>query len=149
MSYRVTLIPGDGIGPEVAAAAVRVLSATGADDSLGLYLKQMGAIPLLNRDAELALAMRLETTRRRYRRAVLFNWIMVRRVWALFRRILAGDVPVDPNIDVVTSLGLTREHIVARMPYLVRTLGKVLETARLEFRVLWRTKSEAGRARFV
>jgi isocitrate dehydrogenase (NAD+) len=31
MSYRVTLIPGDGIGPEVAAAAVRVLSATGID----------------------------------------------------------------------------------------------------------------------
>ena len=30
-SYTVTLIPGDGIGPEVTAAAVRVLSATGID----------------------------------------------------------------------------------------------------------------------
>jgi isocitrate dehydrogenase (NAD+) len=30
-SYEVTLIPGDGIGPEVAAAAVRVLSATGIE----------------------------------------------------------------------------------------------------------------------
>ncbi len=30
-SYTVTLIPGDGIGPEVAAATVRVLSATGID----------------------------------------------------------------------------------------------------------------------
>ena len=29
MAYRVTLIPGDGIGPEVVAAAVRVLGATG------------------------------------------------------------------------------------------------------------------------
>ena len=29
--YEVTLIPGDGIGPEVAAAAVRVLSATGIE----------------------------------------------------------------------------------------------------------------------
>jgi isocitrate dehydrogenase (NAD+) len=29
MSYTVTLIPGDGIGPEVVAAAVRVLTATG------------------------------------------------------------------------------------------------------------------------
>jgi len=29
--YTVTLIPGDGIGPEVAAAAVRVVSATGVD----------------------------------------------------------------------------------------------------------------------
>jgi isocitrate dehydrogenase (NAD+) len=30
-SYTVTLIPGDGIGPEVTAAAVRVLTATGID----------------------------------------------------------------------------------------------------------------------
>jgi isocitrate dehydrogenase (NAD+) len=30
-SYTVTLIPGDGIGPEVVAAAVRVLSATGVE----------------------------------------------------------------------------------------------------------------------
>jgi len=29
MTYTVTLIPGDGIGPEVASAAIRVLSATG------------------------------------------------------------------------------------------------------------------------
>ncbi len=29
MSYKITLIPGDGIGPEVAGAAVRVLEATG------------------------------------------------------------------------------------------------------------------------
>ena len=31
MTYTVTLIPGDGIGPEVSAAAVRVLNATGLD----------------------------------------------------------------------------------------------------------------------
>ena len=29
--YTITLIPGDGIGPEVAAAAVRVLTATGIE----------------------------------------------------------------------------------------------------------------------
>ena len=34
------------------------------DDALGLYLRQMGAIPLLSRDQELALAERLELKRR-------------------------------------------------------------------------------------
>ncbi|HLK32165.1 MAG TPA: isocitrate/isopropylmalate family dehydrogenase, partial [Terriglobales bacterium] len=29
MSYRITLIPGDGIGPEVTDATVRILEATG------------------------------------------------------------------------------------------------------------------------
>ena len=31
MSYRITLIPGDGIGPEVTEATLRVLAATGVD----------------------------------------------------------------------------------------------------------------------
>src|SRR5205085_2663603 len=39
------------------------------DDALGLYLRQMGAIPLLSRAQELTLARRLEHTRRRFRRA--------------------------------------------------------------------------------
>src|SRR5262249_1166959 len=47
---------------------------TGPDDALGLYLRQMGAIPLLNRQQELDLARRLETARSRYRRAALANW---------------------------------------------------------------------------
>src|SRR2546422_5528301 len=29
MAYKITLIPGDGIGPEVTGAAVRILEATG------------------------------------------------------------------------------------------------------------------------
>src|SRR5271169_2809486 len=51
----------------------------GADDALGLYLKQMGAIPLLSREKELFLARRLELARNRYRRAVLCNWLIQRR----------------------------------------------------------------------
>ncbi|HBR34874.1 MAG TPA: NAD-dependent isocitrate dehydrogenase, partial [Firmicutes bacterium] len=31
MSYRITLIPGDGTGPELTAATKRVLEATGVD----------------------------------------------------------------------------------------------------------------------
>ena len=36
MSYTITLIPGDGIGPEVTAAAVRVLQAPRLLHSRGL-----------------------------------------------------------------------------------------------------------------
>ena len=76
----------------------------------GLYLKQMGSIPLLSRDLELDLAIRLENARRRYRRAALFNWVVLRKVYAKFQEIKAGQVPLDPHIDVVNSVGLTREE---------------------------------------
>src|SRR5262245_51169225 len=57
---------------------------SGSDDALGLYLKQMGSIPLLKRNEELDLAQRLETTRGRFRRAILFYAPVLGRVLDLF-----------------------------------------------------------------
>src|SRR5262249_23169959 len=55
-------------------------SSKSSDDALGLYLKQMGAIPLLNRKQELELAQRLETARLRYRHAALSSRYVLGRV---------------------------------------------------------------------
>jgi isocitrate dehydrogenase (NAD+) len=44
MAYNVTLIPGDGIGPEVVAAAVRVLTATGIEFEWHTEIAGAGAI---------------------------------------------------------------------------------------------------------
>jgi isocitrate dehydrogenase (NAD+) len=44
MAYTVTLIPGDGIGPEVVAAAVRVLTATGIEFEWQTEVAGAGAI---------------------------------------------------------------------------------------------------------
>src|SRR5262245_11014078 len=71
------------------------------DDALGLYLRQMGAIPLLDRKQELALAERLENKRRRYRLSALANWRTLTLVVETFERVLAGQTPLDPTIDVV------------------------------------------------
>jgi RNA polymerase primary sigma factor len=119
----------------------------GPDDALGLYLRQMGSIPLLSRDKELALAKRLETTRRRYRRAVLHSWPTIKRVSDVFQRISAGQQPIDPMIDVVNSLNLTREQIQARMPHNLRTLARLQQTAGSDFHAFMRTRSASGRFR--
>ena len=56
-----------GRHPNIAETVVEEGATTthggGSDDALGLYLKQMGAIPLLNREKELSLATRLEKAR--------------------------------------------------------------------------------------
>jgi RNA polymerase primary sigma factor len=119
-------------------------SAHSPDDALGLYLRQMGAIPLLTRDEELALARRLERARDRYRRGALSNWEVLDKVEATFELIRTGKVAIDPMIDVVASLGLTRERIVARMPYNLRTLRHVLKTARADFQVMLRCSSRTS-----
>jgi RNA polymerase primary sigma factor len=122
-------------------------SSQSPDDTLGLYLRQMGAIPLLSRKEELELAQRLETARRRYRHAALLSWQVLVRVLDTFSRVQAGDLAVDPTIDVVTSLGLSREKILARMPYNIRTLRSLINKAVGEFRMMLRSSSSGTQAR--
>jgi RNA polymerase primary sigma factor len=117
------------------------------DDALGLYLRQMGAIPLLNREQELALAEQLEMRRSRYRRAALSSWRTLTRVVETFERVLKGQLALDPTIDVVNTLKLSRENILKRMPFHVPTLRHLVDSAESEFRELQRATSGAARSR--
>ncbi len=93
--------------------------AGGPDDALGLYLRQMGAIRLLSRDQELAIATDLERHRNRFRRAALLCAYVAARAAHTFERVRDGHAPIDPTIDVYSSpeLRLGREQILARMPH--------------------------------
>jgi len=119
----------------------------GPDDALGLYLRQMGAIPLLNRKEELALAQRLERQRTRYRRCALSNWRTLDMVVQTFQKVRAGQLALDPTIDVVTTLGLTRDKILERMPHNLPTMRRVLDKADEAFRQLLRANTNASRFR--
>ncbi len=117
------------------------------DDTLGLYLRQMGSIPLLSRKEELELAQRLETARRRFRHAALSSWRVLAHVVETFERIQAGQLAVDPNIDVVTSLNLSREQILARLPHNLRTLRHLLQESATEFQLFLRAATPMAQAR--
>jgi RNA polymerase primary sigma factor len=92
--------------------------ASGPDDALGLYLRQMWSIPLLSRDKEELLAKRLEHHRDRFRRAALLCPRVLLRVIEKF----------DPHIDVYSSkeLKLKRDQIIARLGKNLDTLRKLL-----------------------
>jgi RNA polymerase primary sigma factor len=101
-------------------------SVTG-DDTLGLYLQQMGAISLLTRDEELTLSKRLEVARSRYRRAALWNWSVLARVIRVFEQIRAGELSLDRTVDVFPGIGLTSERIAARLPRHLGALRRLCE----------------------
>jgi RNA polymerase primary sigma factor len=102
------------------------------DDALGLYLHQMGSIPLLNRQEERELAQRLEKDRRRYRRAVFCNWTVLERVIATFEDIEAGRLNLERTVDVVPSQGLTADKIRERLPRHLALLRRLREETAVE-----------------
>ncbi|HKI35929.1 MAG TPA: sigma-70 family RNA polymerase sigma factor [Gemmataceae bacterium] len=115
-------------------------------DGLTLYLKQMGSIPLLNRQQELELVTGLDTSRRRYRHAAFWNWGVLARVVDTFERVRSGDLSLDRTIDVVPSLGLTAEHIRKRLPRHLGRLRRLRQAAVLAFEETLRARSRAERS---
>src|SRR5204863_7313908 len=65
-----------------------------------------------------------------------------------FEAVRDGKLTLDPTIDVVTSLGLSRETILARMPKNLRTLRRVLDSFAAEFQESLRAESGIARTRW-
>src|SRR5262245_44886670 len=63
------------------------------DDPVRMYLTQMGEIPLLKRDEEIALAKTIEVTRRRFRRKVLECDFALRTVVETLDRVFTNELP--------------------------------------------------------
>src|SRR4051794_4103335 len=114
-------------------AADEAESGQSPDDALGLYLRQMGAIPLLNRTNEIEVAQRLERSRNRFRMATLRCRFILHKAVALFEKVNAGQTPLDPNVDIVSTAGLKRDQILARLPGHLRTLRSLLKRDDDEF----------------
>jgi len=106
------------------------------DDPVRMYLTQMGEIPLLTREKEIALAQKIEVTRRRFRRKVLECDYALRNVFETLKRVHAGDLPFDRTIKVSETENLLKDKILQRMPHNLRTLEPLMETNVEEFNQL-------------
>ena len=103
------------------------------DDPIRMYLSQMAAIPLLSREEEVALAKKIEITRKRFRRSVLTCDFALRTTVETLRKVHQGQLPFDRTIKVSLTERLTKEQIQARMPHNLRTLENLLEANRQDF----------------
>ncbi len=106
------------------------------DDPIRTYLSQMAEIPLLDRDEEVALAKKIEITRKRYRRCVLFSTWALRATLETLKRVHAGELPFDRTVKTSLTEDLTKEQISARMPVNFRTIAALLKASEQDFRVL-------------
>src|SRR5437868_10921369 len=97
------------------------------DDPVRMYLTQMGSIPLLKREEEIALAKKIEVTRKRFRRKVLECDGALRQVVDTLRRVHIGELPFDRTVKVSLTENLEKDKILQRMPHNLKTLEHLLE----------------------
>ncbi len=98
-----------------------------------MYLTQMGEIPLLKRNEEIALAKKIEVTRKRFRRKVLECDGALTQVVETLKRVHAGDLPFDRTVKVSLTENLEKDKILSRMPLNLRTLEHLMEQNQEDF----------------
>ncbi|HTM55005.1 MAG TPA: sigma-70 family RNA polymerase sigma factor [Pirellulales bacterium] len=146
-------VANDEAGPDLLTAAVIKDLPKLSDDPVRMYLTQMAEIPLLSRAEEIALAKKIEVTRKRFRRSVLgCNYTMQATIRTL-GEVHRGVLPFDRTIKVSLTERLTKEQIMARMPHNLRTLEHLLVQNREDFKKLISKRTEpsestAARRRF-
>src|SRR5262249_19676585 len=103
------------------------ISGRSIDDRVRMYLTQMGEIPLLKREEEIALAKKIEVTRKRFRRKVLECDGALRQVVETLKRVHQGELPFDRTIKVSLTENLEKDKILQRMPHNLKTLEHLME----------------------
>ena len=66
-----------------------------SSDPIRMYLSQMAEIPLLTRAEEIALAKKIEITRKRFRRTVIGCAMAMRATIGTLVNVHEGDLPFD------------------------------------------------------
>ncbi len=119
-----------------------------SDDPVRMYLTQMGEIPLLTRKQEIALAKRIEITRRRFRAKLLECDYVIQMAYKTLKRVHDGELPFDRTVQVSVTDRLEKEQILGRIPHNLGTLDRLLKRNRHDYRVaLSKSQPKARRRR--
>jgi len=104
-----------------------------SDDPVRMYLTQMGEIPLLTRQEEIALAKQIEVTRAKFRSTVLECDYVMQQAVRVLRRVYEGDLPFDRTVQVSVTDRLEKQQILGRFPHNLRTLEILLKRNRRDY----------------
>ncbi len=118
-----------------------------SDDPVRMYLTQMGEIPLLTRQEEIALAKRIEITRALFRRKLLECDFVIQYAVRILSRVHKGELPFDRTVQVSVTDRLEKDQILGRLPHNLATLEELLRRNKDDYRLAFRKSAKMSQRR--
>jgi RNA polymerase primary sigma factor len=114
------------------------------DDPIRVYLTQMGEIPLLTREKEIALARKIELARMAFRRKMLESDYCARNAIDILQQVHEGTLSFDRTMKISTAENLVRGVIKKRLPANIQTANKLLKINQTLFKKSLQSQSGDG-----
>ncbi|MEQ8764485.1 MAG: RNA polymerase sigma factor RpoD [Planctomycetota bacterium] len=103
------------------------------DDPVRMYLTQMGEIPLLSRDQEIALAKEIELTRKRFRKLILGSGFAVAEALEILEGVQAGELAFDRTLKVANGNEGDKEELAKRLERNIGILRALFDANTAEY----------------
>src|SRR5437867_2283856 len=112
------------------------------DDPVRMYLTQMGEIPLLTREQEIALAKKIEITRKIFRSKVLESDYCLQSAVEILQQVDDGDLPFDRTMKISTAEDQADKGTIGeRIPLNLTSVRKMLSRNREDWEGLRASKN--------
>jgi len=115
------------------------------EDPVRMYLTQMGEIPLLTREEEIALAKKIELSRMASRRKILENDFSMEAAISILKQVKEGMLPFDRTMRISTSNHSAKSNTLCRIPENLKTVEKILQLNERDWQELEETADEPAR----
>src|SRR5437870_369847 len=113
------------------------------DDPVRMYLTQMGEIPLLTREQEIALAKKIEITRKIFRSRVLESDYCLQAAVEILQQVDDGDLPFDRTMKISTAEDQADKGTIGqRIPLNLSSVRSMLERNRNDWDALRAAKNK-------
>ncbi|MGB7160725.1 MAG: RNA polymerase sigma factor RpoD [Tepidisphaeraceae bacterium] len=113
------------------------------DDPVRMYLTQMGEIPLLTREQEIALAKKIEITRKIFRSKVLESDYCLQSAVEILQQVDSGDLPFDRTMKISTAEDQADKGTIGqRIPINLNSVRTMLSRNRDEWEALRDNKNK-------
>jgi len=136
---------GDGESKDDAKAKIGLVAGASGeiDDPLRMYLTQMGVIPLLSRDEEIALAKKIEMTRKNFHRKILKSDFSQEICLKILEDITNGELPFGRTLAINIEFENQKEKFLKQFPVHTKALRALIKENREDYGQLKRKRTSA------